>query len=357
MEVPGMLSGKAILSIQKELAEIVTSLQFQRDPSLVTRYGERGRAKTLQDTLYNLGYLAEAVSAASPELFVDYVGWAKIMLAARNVRAEDFAANLEIIREVLLGSLPDEIGAKAAAAIDAGLKQCVTVPSTPSSHIQADQPLHDLAERYLKALLRADRRAASKMIMDAVQSGIAVKEIYLFVFQQAQREIGRLWQTNMISVAQEHYCTAATQLIISQLYPRIFATEKNGLRMVATCVSGELHEIGMRMVSDFFEMEGWDTYYLGGSMPVPDILRTVSERRAHVLAISATMTFHIDAVIELVAAARASREFDNVRILVGGYPFNLSPKLWERVGADGFSRDAAEAMALVKDMRPQGTLL
>jgi methanogenic corrinoid protein MtbC1 len=61
-------------------------------------------------------------------------------------------------------------------------------------------------------------------------------------------------------VAQEHYCTAATQLIMSQLSPRLFGRDRIGRRLVVTCVGDELYELGMHMVADFFEMEGWDAY-------------------------------------------------------------------------------------------------
>ena len=77
----------------------------------------------------------------------------------------------------------------------------------------------------------------------------------------------RYWQMNRLTVAQEHYCTAATQMIMSQLYPYIFEGERNGRVLVATCVAENLHEIGVRMVTDFFEMDGWDTFYLGANVP------------------------------------------------------------------------------------------
>ena len=50
---------------------------------------------------------------------------------------------------------------------------------------------------------------------------------------------------------------------------------------------------GDRMVADFFEMDGWDTYFLGANTPAESVLRTADERRADVLAVSCTMTFHI----------------------------------------------------------------
>jgi len=111
-------------------------------------------------------------------------------------------------------------------------------------------PLSPLAHQYFAALLRGERHVSSRLVLDAVAAGTPVKEIYLHVFQPAQYEIGRLWQTNRISVAQEHYCTAATQLVMSQLYPQVFATTKNGRTLVATCVAGDLHEIGVRMVAE-----------------------------------------------------------------------------------------------------------
>ena len=124
-----------------------------------------------------------------------------------------------------------------------------------------------LASLYLDTLLRVQSEAASRMIIKAVEQGVEIKDIYMYVFEPSQHEIGRLWQTNQINMYQEHFCTAATQNIMSQLYPYIFQNEKNGHKLVATCVNGELHEIGVRMVADLFEMEGWNTYYLGANTP------------------------------------------------------------------------------------------
>ncbi len=114
-----------------------------------------------------------------------------------------------------------------------------------------DGPLAQEAHQFLENLLAGQRDVATKLILDLVGQGTAVKDIYLNIFQVSQREIGRLWETNQVSVAQEHFCSAATQMIMAQLYPRIFTTEQSGYRMAATCVSGELHEIGVRMVADF----------------------------------------------------------------------------------------------------------
>lgn len=216
----------------------------------------------------------------------------------------------------------------------------------PELEISPEAPLGPLARDYAQALLSGDRQTASQMIIGRVKTAEDVKRLYLYVFQLTQREIGRLWQTGQISVAQEHYCTAATQLIMSQLYPYIFTNEKIGRRLVATCVGGELHEVGMRMVADFFEMEGWDTYYLGANTPTKSILQTIEEQDADLLGISATMYFNVPQVKDLIAKMRASRIGRHIKILVGGYPFLISAELWKGTGADGFAQDAQEAISI-----------
>ncbi len=344
---------RALDAHRSALAAAMTERQYVARPDLAERYGERGRAHCRQDAEYHLSYLADAIASSSPTLFADYVAWARVMLEARGIPAGDLAANLEILREVLAGDLPAAQAAAAGAYVAAGLSalgapgESAAADPDPAEEASGWEPLDDLFRRYLEALLDGRRQTASRLIQDAVEEGAGVRDIYLHVFQRTQHEIGRLWQTNRISVAQEHLCTAATQLIMSQLYPYIFSTAKNGRVLVGACVAGDLHEIGVRMVSDFFEMEGWDTFYLGASTPTADLVRTLEERRADVLAISATMPFHVRAVTGLIAAARA-RLGERLKILAGGYPFNVDPDLWRRIGADGSARDAAEAIALAE---------
>jgi len=296
--------------------------------------------------------LIEALAAGDPVLFNEYLAWVKVLFAGLAFHEDILPATLEYTRQVLDEMLPPECKQAALEYLDIGLNSLPGVPTTLESFIEADNLLNGLARGYIEALLRGDRQAASKMILESVGQGTAIKDIYLNVFQPCQREIGRLWQTNQISVAQEHYCTAATQMIMSQLYPNIFATEKNGRRMVATCVGGELHEIGARMVADFFEMEGWDTYFLGANTPMESILRAIVDRGADVLAISATMTFHIDKVASLITEVRKAGLDGKTKILVGGYPFNIAPNLWHSVGADGYARDAQQALRMVEGLIP-----
>jgi len=330
---------------RKSLAGEAVERQYRGDPTLLARYGADGRGKCLQDAEYHLAYLGEAVDCAVPALFEAYIDWVRSLLANLKVPDADLRAQLAILREVLDERLAAPHAAAAVACLDAALGRFDALPAAPPSFLDPDAPLHGLAAAYLDALLRGDRKAAADAVQQAIAAGTPVADIYLDVIQRCQREIGRLWQLSRITVGQEHFCTAVSQSVIAQLYPHVFSAERVGRRLVAACIGGELHELGMRMVADFFEMAGWDTYYLGANVPASSILAAIEAQKADVVGISSTMVVHVDAVRNLVAAIRADARGRKVRILVGGYPFNLSERLWRAVGADGYAGDARDAVA------------
>ncbi len=204
-------------------------------------------------------------------------------------------------------------------------------------------PLSDLALRYLEALLHGRRNDASRLILSAAETGTSVRSIYMDVFQPVQREIGRLWQTNEVSVAQEHFCTAVTQFTMGLLFHFFRSAAPNGRRAVVTCVGGELHEVGARMVADLLEMEGWDSYFLGANMPSPGILSAVADREADMLAVSVTIHYNVEAAQRLIGEVRRSPDAAGLKIMVGGRPFLIAPGLWSTIGADASAPDAEEA--------------
>jgi MerR family transcriptional regulator, light-induced transcriptional regulator len=342
-------TGLAINSRRAALADACVRYHFNQHPELRERYGEQGVAKCVQDANFHLAFLADAIASSVPAVFSAYIQWARSMLAARNIPRSDLAESLAALRVVVAQELPAQDAQIAAEYLDHALSRIDDAVQEPP-YLAGDDPLAVMARDYLDAMLRGERRSATSLISDAVARGTPVRDIYLRVFQPVLYEIGRLWQANEISVAQEHYSSAATQLIMSQLYPLIFRAERRGKTLVAAGVSGDMHEIGLRTVADFFEMAGWDTFYLGANVPIPDLLRLLVDHHADVLALSATIAFHVGAVRETIRRVRSSAECKGLLILVGGYPFNIAGDLWRKVGADGGARDAAGALALAEDL-------
>lgn len=297
----------------------------------------------------HLLYLSEAVRSGEVELFTEYMHWAQSLEAEGGYSQHYLETVLQCLQKVLGYHLPESQARFVDPFLDAAVAALYDDTTPPASYISAKSPLAEQAQTYLDALLAGKRHDALQLIQTMARGGAPVQDIYLDVFQSVQYEIGRLWQLNQISVAQEHFCTAVTQMAMAQLYPYIFATRRVGRTLVASCVGGELHELGPRMVADFFEMAGWDTYYLGANTPSASVIQTVLDQRADVVGISVTMTYYVHKAQDLIAALRDELG-DSVRILVGGYPFVVSTTLARDIGADGSAQNAQDAVQLAEHL-------
>jgi len=329
------------------LAEAIVTRQYSRRNELWKRYGEMGRERALRDARNDVEFLANAVGLEEPGLFVDYFAWCKVVFHYRGLPDSRLRTTLECTREIVTEILPVALTGAVLPVVAAAVDYLPLAPVDIDSFISSDKPYGSLAADYLARLLEGNRSAAGYLIGNAMGAGAKVEDMHLHVFQPCQWELGRLWQMNRITVADEHYCTAATQLIMSQLYGYIFGGSRNELKMVSTCVGDEMHEIGARMVSDLFELNGWDTHYLGANVPTESVVSTIESYNPDVLAISATLVSHVNAVKDLIHQVRESPAGARTRILVGGHPFRIAPGLWQKVGADATGVDALQALRAV----------
>jgi methanogenic corrinoid protein MtbC1 len=210
---------------------------------------------------------------------------------------------------------------------------------------------------YLAAIRDGDRRRAFRVVDGAQEAGLALERVYMDVLQPALREIGRLWQENAITVADEHLATAITQAAMARAYERsVGLAEETGPTLLAACADTERHEVGLRMLCDLLECEGWRTTYLGATVPVGALAAMVRRRRPDVVALSATLPPHlprlramVQAVREAAGAAAPADAGVAPLVLVGGRPFLADPALAARLGADLTASDAATAVRLLRE--------
>ena len=339
-------AGHQVRDQASALADAVVACEYGRHPKLLARYGAAGRTKSRQDAVCHFFHLADALDTNSPALFDDYIGWVKVLLQHLGVRSEDLDHHLECMADMVREQMPAPVATRAITMIEGARTALPAMPSTTASFIDPGQRLSPLVHKYVRNMLGGYRQAAGRLVFDAADRGEPVPQLYLQVFQPALREIGRLWQLQKISVAQEHFCSVATQIVMAQLVLRVPAARRCGRGVVIASVSGDLHELGARMVADFFEMAGWDAYFCGANTPHAAVVQSVVERKADVLALSATMGYHLHAVQELIEMVRADPRCARLHVMVGGHPFTADPALWRTVGADGTAADADAAIAL-----------
>ena len=209
------------------------------------------------------------------------------------------------------------------------------------------------SREYLQAVLAGDRRRALAVVDASCAAGLDVRCLYLQVFQPALREIGELWQRGQISVAVEHLATGITETAMAHVYDRAFEDAHDGEHaLLAACAQMERHAIGLRMVCDLVELQGWRTTYLGASVPPEALARMAADLRPDVVALSATIAPHVPQLKESISALRAALPDHLPLIAVGGRPFLEHPGLAERIGADLTAPDAARLVEQLKERFP-----
>jgi len=337
-------AGMLIDARRDRLAREVVERHYATDPQAWEKYGREGWRKSIEDAKFHFEYLAEALKLGEPRVFVNYAGWASALFRHLRLPNNLMETTLDFMLDALRGALDTEEFDEAADYIRQARNSSAPVSEEPFVN-EADQ-LGALAHRYLNLLIQGRRREALESITDASEDGASISEIYLEVLQPVLRETGRLWHRNELDIHQTNFISASTELAMSLLYPLIFAGYKKNRHMLAACVQNELHQIGLRMVSDLFELDGWYAYAIGANVPEESIVRAVVSQETDVLAVSITMTSHLTALERLVERVKQTRSAGNVRIMVGGFPFLAFPDLWKRIGADGTAPDATAAVKL-----------
>src|ERR1700743_2098453 len=150
-----------------------------------------------------------------------------------------------------------------------------------------------LRDRYLQHQLRGDRRAAVRFIDDLLKDGTSVDDVKHRIVQSAQEQIGRLWQEDRITIAQEHMATAISQLVLAHLFNLSVFRERLHRKILVACVPGEHHEFPGRLLADALDVAGYDVRFLGADVPQDALMSALKDESPDVVALSVTMLFHV----------------------------------------------------------------
>jgi methanogenic corrinoid protein MtbC1 len=115
--------------------------------------------------------------------------------------------------------------------------------------------------------------------------------------------------------------------------------------VVLGTVEGDIHDIGKDIVGTMLDIAGFDVVDLGVDVKVQRFIEVAREKKADIIAVSCLLTSAINAMKRTVAAAREGG-LDGTRIMIGGAP--ITEQIVVFTGADGFGKDAVEAVELAK---------
>lgn len=324
--------------------------------ALFARFGEQGRAACEEDLGYHLDFLEATLESGDLSPFLAYLGWLSQVLGSRGVPGDSLPASLDDLAH-FFAQASGLNAAPIVAALHAG-RQALAQGIAPPAYDQPCPLPHRETEAFQSALLRGNRRDASAIFEAVTASSGSLTEAEVHLIQPALYGVGREWQKNQVSVAQEHMATALSQTLMGQGLGRADLHPENGLRALFACPPGNHHTVGLRMVADAFELKGWATQYLGANTPISALLAQAREMRPHLIGLSASLPYQLRGLRQAVAALRQALSEDCPVIAVGGLVFNQFPLLARSIGAELLGPDAriAEATALqllkIRDSSP-----
>lgn len=169
---------------------------------------------------------------------------------------------------------------------------------------------------FLNNLLSGNKAACSEIAREYLQINPSIEDLYEHLFRTSLYEVGRLWETNQISVATEHMATAITEGLLNELYERMISKKRLQKSVVLACVEHEMHQVGIKMVGDIFEKNGWESYFLGAGIPTFELIRFMEQVKPDLLAISLSVYFNYPNLLSMIANIRT--RFPELTILLGG---------------------------------------
>lgn len=356
-QLQGQFLAELLTQTAPQLADHAACMLMARYPESLMRYGSDSLNKWRNAMHGRLLDLAAALAAGQPSLFAEQISWAKMGIEARRAPVEDLHNALECLIETLSHELPEEDRAQAIVFLQAGLA-ALNVPEVcgagtsdagaagiSGEHMQplmVDSATGVVAGKYLLALLEGDRRRASTVVNEAVAHGLSARDAYQGVLIPVLRELGRMWHLAEISIAEEHFATATTLHIMSQLASKLECKPSNGKSILICAVEGNTHEIGPRVISDFFEAEGWRVIYLSGDIPIDEVAPAARTFKADIIALSAMLRVHIRAAEATIQHVRAHAP--GVPVMVGGPAFAGPESIWRDIGADALANTHDQAI-------------
>lgn len=190
---------------------------------------------------------------------------------------------------------------------------------------------------------------AKSLVGEALAAGVAPQDIIDGYLVKGMEEIGAKFEVGQAFVPNLLLAARAMKGCLDILTPLMGEGEAASLgTVVIGTVKGDLHDIGKNLVASMLEGCGFKVVNLGNDVSADKFVAAVKENDANIVCLSALLTTTMSYMKEIVEAFSAAGLRDSVRIMVGGAPVNAA--FAQKIGADGYSSNANEAVALAKSL-------
>ena len=309
---------------------------------------ERSFVNTAFLTLAIQAGLTMAIANPSQELLMSCALAADLLLNKEEaaLRYIEYAGGVRERRE----EKEAELAKKLALLENQGTTAKTGTAGNAAKETTADNgpQINEMQDKLKTAVLKGNRNGIVKITKEALESGEKPAELLNQVLLPAINQVGEFFDQGKYFLPQLIASAEAMKNSIEVLEP-LLQTGGTGEEMpvvVIATVEGDIHDIGKNLVALMLKNHGFHVIDLGKDVPQAKILESAKEHHAEFIALSALMTTTMQRMREIVAAAK--EEGITAKIIIGGAV--ITQEYADEIGADGYSKDAADAVKLAKSL-------
>lgn len=209
-------------------------------------------------------------------------------------------------------------------------------------------------ENYLefkKALNSFDKEKAYLHILSLLENQtMTIVEVYEMYLAKSLTEIAGNNLSQQIPIWQEHLLSNLVRSIVELTYPFVLAkkkhTEKVNQTAVILCLEEEYHDLGARMVQDYFEIAGFQAFFIGANTPDSEIESALKVLDPEILCISVTNYYHLSKLHKLLDHINQVFKTPNFKIAIGGYAVQNSSDVESQIKVDFYLKTFEDILKL-----------
>lgn len=209
-----------------------------------------------------------------------------------------------------------------------------------SAEEKSEQP------KVYESVMKGNRNGILDHVNAALAKGYTPSSIINEMLIPAIHEVGELFDKQIYFLPQLISSAEVMKKAIEYLEPMLEQDEdqKEKPVIVIATVEGDIHDIGKNLVGLMLKNCGYDVIDLGKDVPKEAIAKAAMEHHAAVIGLSALMTTTMQEMRHVIAYVRELGI--ESKVIIGGAVITQSYA--DEIGADGYSKDAAEAVKLVE---------
>lgn len=223
-------------------------------------------------------------------------------------------------------------------------------PATCESGSESARPAASEVVEFTAIVLRGHTEAATAFMRDLHTRGVAAESLYLDLLAPSARYLGELWTIERSDFVEVTVALHRLQALAHQFSAYLNGTDDSatlppaGPRVLCIAMPGEQHVFGAQMVGEFLRRARWDVWDAPGASE-SDVLSLVKQEWFTIVGISVSNLDQPEALAGLLRRLRRASLNPDLRVMVGGLPFDEHPERAALVGADATARDGRDAVA------------